>query len=248
MTELLRALHRTGEPLILPNAWDVASARVLADAGFAAIATASAAVTASLGYEDHEKAPADEMFAAAGRIARAVEVPVTVDAEAGYGLAPAELADRLRDAAAAGCNFEDTVYPNEILADVEKHAGRIAALRDADADLVINARVDVFAPHALPGATEEERIEEAVTRGRAYMESGADCLYPILAMDEATIATLVERLPGPVNILYRPGAPSLARLGELGVARVTFGPGLHRATLRHLGELAETIRSGRAPY
>jgi 2-methylisocitrate lyase-like PEP mutase family enzyme len=236
----LRKLHHEDKPLILPNAWDAASAKVLAAAGFAAVATGSAAVAASLGYDDGETAPIDEMFAAARRITGSVDVPVTVDVEAGYGLPAAELAERLRDSGAAGCNIEDSLHPGPGLAGTDEQASRLAALRAADPDLVINARVDVF-EHG-------DDIDDAVTRARAYLEAGADCVFPILLADEAMIATIVERVPGPVNILYRPDTPSITRLGELGVARVTFGPGLHRATLRLLTSLADKIRDGQDPY
>jgi 2-methylisocitrate lyase-like PEP mutase family enzyme len=245
----LRELHLAEGLLVLPNAWDAASARVLAAAGFPALATASYAVAGTLGFEDGEGAPPDEMFAAAARIARSVEVPVTVDAEAGYGLPPAELAARLREAGAAGCNLEDTVHgEDERLADAAAQAERVGALRDADPDLVINARTDVFKDGALPGATPEEVLDEAVARCRAYLDAGADCVFPILVADESAIGALVERIPGPVSVLYRPGMPSLSRLTELGVARVTFGPGLHRATMALLGDLAAKLHAGAAPY
>src|SRR5919206_945223 len=109
--DLLRSLHEPGAPLLLPNAWDVATARAVVAAGFPAVATTSGGVAATLGYEDHEGAPADEMLAAAARIARGVEVPVTVDAEAGYGMQPADLVAALHDVGAAGCNLEDTEWP-----------------------------------------------------------------------------------------------------------------------------------------
>jgi 2-methylisocitrate lyase-like PEP mutase family enzyme len=254
-TARLRALHRSGRLLVLPNAWDAASARVLAGAGFEAIATASHAVADSLGYEDGERAPSQEMFAAAARITRSVEVPVSVDAEGGYGLAPADLAARLRDAGAAGCNVEDTVHGEKgapdgdarVLVDVKEQAARIGALRDADGDLVINARVDVFAGPS-KDVTDDGRLREAVTRGRSYLDAGADSVFVIGVAGEALIAALVDRLQGPVNVLYRPGMPSLARLEELGVARVTFGPGLQRATLGLLERLAGRLRSGEDPY
>ena len=256
----LRALHREGPLLVLPNAWDAASAQVLAGAGFPALATASAAVSHVLGYEDGEGAPPEEMFAAAARITRSVDVPVTVDAESGYGLAPAELAECLREAGAVGCNLEDTLHGEaageergrpagrHALADLTAQAARIRALRAADPHLVINARTDVFLDGALPDASPHEVVEEAVRRGRAYLDAGADCVFPIMVRDEAAIGALVERLPGPVSVLYRPGMPSLSRLGELGVARVTFGPGLHRATMAVLGDLAGRLREGTEPY
>src|SRR5919198_3106423 len=146
--ERLRTLHVPGKPLVLPNAWDVASARAVVAAGFPVVATSSGAVAESLGYEDHQGAPAAEMLAVAARIARSVDVPVTVDAEAGYGMEPAELVDALLETAVAGCNLEDTDHAIGGLADLDRHAEWLGTVRRAAADrdygLVINARVDVF--------------------------------------------------------------------------------------------------------
>src|SRR3982751_6419876 len=125
----LRSLHRPGAPLLLPNAWDVATARAVVAAGFPVVATTSGGVAATLGYEDHEGAPGDEMLAAASRIARGVEVPVTVDAEAGYGMEPAELVAALRSVGAAGCNLEDSDYTADRLRDVDQHAEWLVAVR-----------------------------------------------------------------------------------------------------------------------
>src|ERR687893_2817941 len=127
--ELLRSLHRPGTPLLLPNAWDVATARAVVAARFPVVATTSGGVAAALGYEDHEGAPADEMLAAAARIARGVEVPVTVDAEAGYGMEPAELVAALRSVGAAGCNLEDSDYATGGLRDPERHAEWLSTVR-----------------------------------------------------------------------------------------------------------------------
>src|ERR1700754_3214427 len=127
--DLLRSLHRPGAPLVLPNAWDAATARAVVAAGFPGVATTSAGVAATLGHEDHEGAPADEMLAAAARIARSVEVPVTVDAEAGYGMEPAALVDALRSAGAAGCNLEDTDHIAGTLRDPDRHAEWLSAVR-----------------------------------------------------------------------------------------------------------------------
>src|SRR5215216_444213 len=154
--DLLRSLHRPGAPLLLPNVWDVATARAVVAAGFPVVATSSGGVAATLGYEDHEGAPGDEMLAAAARIARSVEVPVTIDAEAGYGMEPAELVAALRSAGAAGCNLEDTDHTAGSLRDPDRHAQWLRAVRQAAADdgyrLVINARVDVFLGGFLAGA------------------------------------------------------------------------------------------------
>src|SRR5215212_11138236 len=129
--DVLRSLHRPGAPLLLPNAWDVVTARAVVAAGFPVVATTSAGVAEALGYEDHEGAPGDEMLAAAARMARSVEVPVTVDAEAGYGMAPAELVAALRDAGAAGCNLEDTDHAADSLRDPDQHAEWLRAVREA---------------------------------------------------------------------------------------------------------------------
>lgn len=245
----LRELHRGGRPLVLPNAWDAASARVLESSGFPAIATASYAVSHSLGYEDGEGTPPEEMFAASARIINSVDIPVTVDAESGYGLAPTELAECLRAMGAVGCNLEDTLHGEaagggHALSDLTTQAERVGALHDADPHLVINARTDVLNGDGPP----EEALEEAVARGRAYLEAGADCFFAIGATDEATIRTLADRVAGPLAVLYRPGMPSLARLGELGVTRVTFGPGLFRAAMATLGELGTRLLEGNEPY
>src|SRR3954467_13843896 len=146
--DLLRSLHRPGDPLLLPNAWDVATARAVVAAGFPVVATTSGGGAATLGYDDHEGAPGDEMLAAAARIARHVDVPVTVDAEAGYGMEPAELVAALRSAGVAGCNLEDSDYAAGTLRDVDRQAEWLRAVRQAASEqgyeLVINARIDVF--------------------------------------------------------------------------------------------------------
>jgi 2-methylisocitrate lyase-like PEP mutase family enzyme len=243
--ELLRSLHHAPAPLVLPNAWDAASARLVEAAGFLAVASGSAAVASSLGYADHEAAPAGEMLAAAERMCRAVAVPVTIDAEAGYGLSPQELAGRLTAVGAAGCNVEDTDHRRGGLRDAAEQAQWLAGLRAAAPHLVVNARVDVFIQE---WGSPEGRVAEAVRRGRLYLEAGADCIYPILAGDDATITALVDGIPGPVNVLYRPGVPSLGRLAELGVRRISFGPGIHRATEEATRGLLQRIAAGEDPY
>jgi 2-methylisocitrate lyase-like PEP mutase family enzyme len=214
----LRALHVAGDPLILPNAWDAGTARLVEEAGFPAVATTSSGVADALGYADGEQTPVDEMLAAVARVARAVAVPVTADMEAGYGLPDAELAARVGDAGAVGLNLEDTDHAHHpALVPAERHAARIARIKDA-ADLVVNARVDV---HLRGGET-----REALERARRYRDAGADCVYPIGIADEATIAAFCA-LGFPVNVLLRPGAPPIERLAELGVARISLGGFLH---------------------
>ncbi|MET7996651.1 isocitrate lyase/phosphoenolpyruvate mutase family protein [Amycolatopsis sp. NPDC005232] len=241
--ERLRELH-SGEMLVLPNVWDAASAAIVAEAGFPAVATASAAISAMLGHPDGEGAPWEEMFAAAGRVVRAVSVPVTVDAEAGYGMRPRELVDRLLDIGAAGCNLEDSDHRNGGLVEAGAQADRLAAVRaaaeGAGVPIVINARVDTFLPTS--GIPEPDRLAEAIRRGRLYRAAGADCVYPIGVRDRRDLATLVAELPGPVN--GNTGEQlELSALRELGVARVSYGPRFYRSALADLKTAVEKIRS-----
>jgi 2-methylisocitrate lyase-like PEP mutase family enzyme len=233
--DLLRSLHRPGDPLLLPNAWDVATARAVAAAGYPVIATTSWGVAEALGYADHEGAPGDEMFAAAARIARAVQQPVTVDAEAGYRMEPAELVAALRDAGAAGCNLEDTDHATDSLRDPDRHAEWLRAVRQAAADdgypLVINARIDVFLGPYLAGAdagTQDALVPEALRRAHAYLEAGVDCVYPIVLWEADALRRFMSQAGGPVNVIRHPQSPSLGALAELGVTRVSWGPYLYR--------------------
>jgi 2-methylisocitrate lyase-like PEP mutase family enzyme len=238
--DLLRSLHRPGDPLLLPNAWDVATARAVVAAGFPVVATTSAGVAEALGYDDHEGAPPGEMLAAAARIARGVDVPVTVDAEAGYGMEPAELVAALRNIGAAGCNLEDSDYAAGRVRDVDRHAEWLRAVREAaSADgypLVINARVDVFLHPFLAGAgagTQDELVPEAVRRANAYLEAGVDCVFPITLWEAGALRRFVTEVPGPVNVVRLPQAPSLAELAAMGVARVSWGHLLYRGAIAH---------------
>jgi 2-methylisocitrate lyase-like PEP mutase family enzyme len=244
--DLLRSLHRPGDPLLLPNAWDVATARAVVAAGFPVVATTSGGVANSLGYEDHEGAPGDEMLAAAARIARGVDVPVTVDAEAGYGMQPADLVAALRGAGAAGCNLEDSDYAAGRLRDPERHAEWLRAVRRAASDegypLVINARIDDFLGPFLAGAgpgTQRELVDDALRRANAYIEAGVDCVYPITLWEPDALRRFMSEVRGPVNIVRLPQAPALAELAAMGVARVSWGHLLFReAIARFEGQLA----------
>jgi len=248
--DLLRSLHRPGDPLLLPNAWDVATARAVVAAGFPVVATTSAGVAETLGYEDHEGAPGDEMLAAAARIARGVEVPVTVDAEAGYGMEPADLVSALRLAGFAGCNLEDTDHTIGALRDPDRHAEWLGAVREAASEngypLVINARVDVFLGPLLAGAgggTQEELVPEAVRRANAYLEAGVDCVYPITLWETDALRSFVSQVDGPVNVVLLPQAPSLAELAALGVARVSWGLLLYRDAMVRFGDQLSSLQA-----
>jgi 2-methylisocitrate lyase-like PEP mutase family enzyme len=244
--DLLRSLHRPGAPLLLPNVWDVATAKAVVAAGFPVVATGSVGVAGALGYEDHE-APAEEMLSAAARIARSVDVPVTVDAEAGYGMEPAELVAALRNAGAAGCNLEDSDHATG-LRDPDRQAEWLRAVRGAASDgygLVINARVDVFFGPLLAGAgpgTQAELVPDALRRANAYLEAGADCVYPIGLWETDALRAFISEVRGPVNIVRLPQAPSMAELAALGVARVSWGPVLYWDAMARFGEQLASLR------
>ncbi|MFC4036371.1 isocitrate lyase/phosphoenolpyruvate mutase family protein [Streptomyces polygonati] len=231
---VLRALHQgraADDPLVLPGPWDAASAAVFADAGFPALATPSAGISASLGYPDGQGTPAAEMFAAIARIVRAVDVPVSADVEAGYGLPAEELVERLLDTGAVGCNLEDSDPVGRRLVDPREQADRLAEVRAvAGPELVINARVDTY----LRG---DRTTAAAVERGRLYAAAGADCVYPILA-PPTQLAELAERIALPLNAYCKPGGPSPRELGVMGATRVTFGGGMQQQALEAVKDLA----------
>lgn len=241
---LLRSLHVPGNPLVLPNAWDVASARAVVAAGFPVVATTSGGVAAALGYEDHEGAPADEMLAAAARIVRGVDVPVTIDAEAGYGMEPVNLVAALKSLGAAGCNLEDTDHATGALRDPHQHADWLHSVRETasseDYGLVINARIDVFLSGEDAGA-QGDLVAEALRRAQSYLEAGADCVYPIALSEAGALAAFMAEAPGPVNILATPRAPSLAELTGLGVARVSYGTLLYRQAMEQFASSLGSI-------
>ena len=222
---MLRSLHRPGDPLLLPNAWDVATARAVVAAGFPVVATTSAGVAGALGYEDHEGAPGDEMLAAAARIARGVDVPVTVDAEAGYGMEPAALVAALRSAGAAGCNLEDTDHATRRAAAIPTaHAEWLRAVRQAAEEdgypLVINARVDVFLGPFLAGAgpeTQEALVPDAVERANTYLEAGVDCVYPIVLCERDALRRFMVGRPRPGERRRAAAGAVARRAGRLSV-------------------------------
>ncbi|MFJ6613106.1 isocitrate lyase/phosphoenolpyruvate mutase family protein [Streptomyces sp. NPDC091289] len=237
---VFRALHHgraPDDPLVLPGPWDAASARALEEAGFPALAIPSAGVAAALGHEDGHT-PADEMFAAVARIARAVSVPVSADIEAGYGLEPKELVERLLAAGAVGCNLEDSV--DGVLLDPAYQADRLARFREAAGDrLFLNARVDTYL-YGGPAGT--DRSAAALDRARRYAAAGADGVYPIAAPPEE-LPALAAAVPLPLNALGTPDSPAaLRRLGELGAARITFGPALQRLAVAAARGAAEGLR------
>lgn len=243
-----RAMHRGGKILRLPNAWDVASARVFEDAGFGAIATTSAGVAFSLGYPDGQKITREEMVARVGRIARAVKVPVTADVESGYGNRPEDAGRTAREvieAGAVGMNLEDVMEnPALPLAELSLQVEKIRAVKEAGLKtgvlLVLNARTDVYLKEV---GVPESRYAETVRRLIAYRDAGADCVFVPGLRDAETIARLVRDVKCPVNILGGPGTPAISELEKLGVARVTVGSSAMRATLGLVRRIAEELKS-----
>jgi 2-methylisocitrate lyase-like PEP mutase family enzyme len=246
----LRTLHVPGDPLVLPNAWDAASARMVEAAGFPVVATSSFATAVILGYDDGEAAPVEEVLAAAARIVRAVRLPVTVDFERGYGLAPAELVERFAATGAVGLNLEDSNPPTGEMIDAAEQTDFLAAVRSsavaAGVDLVINARTDSFVRGA---GSPDEQLAASIDRGKRYLAAGVDCVYPIAAGDPDVIRALVEGIPGPVNAGYGQGKLSLAELADLGVARVSFGPTVQQHLYTKFGSpLFSAVASDENPF
>ncbi len=240
-------MHHGPTILVLPNAWDVSSARIFEDAGFPAIGTSSAGVAFSYGYPDGEKIPRDEMLAVVKRIAEAVEVPVTADMAAGFGNTPEEIAETARAVIAAGAvgmNMEDVVEGKPgVLSDLNRQKEIIGAVLEAAAGagipIVLNARTDIFLESIGPAET---RLARTIDRLNAYRAAGARSLFAPGVKDKETIVQLARGVTGPLNILATVGTPPIAELQQLGVARVSVGSGPARATFGLLGRMARQLR------
>jgi 2-methylisocitrate lyase-like PEP mutase family enzyme len=252
--EGFRQMHDRSRILVLPNAWDAASARIFEHAGFSAVATTSAGVSYTAGYPDGEAIPREDMVTIVRWIACSVRVPVTADIESGFGSSPREVSETVRmviDAGAVGVNLEDTVHGGEhgtgrqlydLPLAVERISAARAAAEAAGVPIVINGRTDVY----LLGIGEKaSRFEHAVRRLNAYREAGADCLYPIGYLDPDTTAALVKAINGPINVIGVPGTPPVAELQRLGVARVSTASGPARIAMTATHKLAaELARNG----
>ncbi|KKX31857.1 isocitrate lyase/phosphoenolpyruvate mutase family protein [Rhizobium sp. LC145] len=245
--EAFGALHRKGNPVILYNIWDAGTAKAVAEAGASALATGSWSVAAAHGYADGENLPFDALLATVREITVAVDLPLSVDFEGGYTEDPAALADNVAkviEAGAIGINFEDQVVGGSGIYPVEKQAERIRAIR-ARAErqgipFFINARTDLFLKESDRGR-HTALLEEAVERAKAFAEAGASGFFAPALADEELIRRLCEAVALPVNIMMMPGVPAPKRLGELGVARVSYGPGPYRAMMARLKEDAAAV-------
>lgn len=246
--EAFLALHSRPEPLLLANVWDAASARIIEDAGFPAIATSSAGIAFALGHPDGQKISRGEMLAAVALIAQSVAVPVSADAEAGYGDRPddaAQTAKEVIEAGAIGMNFEDaTGQASKPLADLPLQVERIQAIRETGekygVPLVINARTDVY---LLQVGDPAGRYDEALRRMSAYRDAGAGCVFVPGLQDVATITRFVKDLQCPVNILAGAGSPTVSELAAAGVKRISLGSSPMRAGLGMLRRVAQELKT-----
>jgi len=249
--EKFRKLHHGPRLLLLPNAWDVASARILEECGHPAIATSSAAIAYALGYVDGQRISRDEMLEVAGRIARATNIPVTADLEAGYGTTPKDMADTVKAAITAGIigmNLEDVTGDDEgSLVDLPLQVEKIRAIREAASSagvpFVLNARTDIY---LMPIGPEATRFERTVERLRAYREAGADCLFAPGVYDLETIQKLVKAVEAPLNILANPACPPVAEMEKAGVARVSAGSGIMRAAMGLVQRIGKEMLESRS--
>jgi 2-methylisocitrate lyase-like PEP mutase family enzyme len=245
-TRLLALFHVKGDPLILFNVWDAGSARAVAEAGAKAIATGSWSVAAAHGCNDEEELPLDLVIANTKRIVDAVDLPVTIDFEGGYGETPEAVAGNVKqliEAGAVGCNFEDQIIGGEGIYCIEHQRARIGAMRRAAEqaavpDFFINARTDIFLK-AAPAEHDESHLEEAVSRAAAYAQAGASGFFAPSLRQPEQIRKLCELSPLPVNILALPDTPSSRELADLGVARISYGPIPYREMIASLKTAAQ---------
>lgn len=244
--EAFRRLHNRKEVLVLPNAWDVPSARIFEDEGFPAVATSSAGMLVSLGYPDGEEIPRREFDAAVRRMSRVLSVPLSADVVGGFGDTPEGVARTVRaviKAGAVGINIEDFVHSAKRLLAVEKQKARLLALvslREAlKIPFVINARTDAL--RYAPG-DDDAKMKEAIMRAEAYRDLGADCVYPMGLTDAASISRFVRAVDFPTNVMIRRGLPSIPELKRLGVARVSFGPSASYAAMGLLRRASRELR------
>ena len=243
--EDFRALHHGKRILILPNGWDVPSARVFEDAGFPAVATSSAGMLVSLGYPDGEVVGRDEFVSAVERIARVLSVPVSADIVAGFGKTTKEVVATVRailKTGAVGINVEDFAHATKKLYPVERQIENVNAIRKlaetTGIPIVINARTDAL---RFAEGDEEARVKEAIRRATAYRDAGADCVYPMGLIDATSIARFVKALDFPINVMVRKGLPPVSELQRLGVARVSFGPTASYAAMGLLKRAAKEV-------
>jgi len=243
--DYFRSLHHANHMLILPNAWDAATARLFEDEGFKAVATTSAGMMVSLGYEDGEYISKDEFISAIARIAEAVTVPLSVDLVSRFGDNEKQVVNMVKEVAdkgVIGINIEDFEHASKKLLSVEKQVNKIKAIKKSGIDIFVNTRTDAL---RFAAGTEESKFKEALARGEAYKNAGADCIYPMGLVDKEKIASYVDKIDFPINVMLRKGIPSINDLEELKVARLSFGPSAIYATMGLLKKASRQILNDR---
>lgn len=239
-------LHHNGELLVLPNIWDPLGAMLLEDFGYKAVATASASIALSNGYQDGENIPFEDLLLILKRIVKSVNIPVTADVESGYAKNNLELKENMKkliDTGIAGINFEDSKHDEQKLFTKEEQSEKINLIKktasEMGSSLFINARTDVFIKENNLSA--EEKVNEAIARGKSYKEAGADCLYPIVLKEKESIKTIIKEVALPVNILMIPGIPDFPSLKEIGLARISLGPGFLKYAINSMKNVAQKL-------
>jgi len=242
----LHELHHNTELLVLPNIWNPLSAKLLEEIGYKVVATASASIAFANGYQDGEKIPFDDLIFILKRIVKSVNIPVTADIESGYASNNAVLKEnikRLIDTGIAGINFEDSRHDEQKLFSKEEQSEKINLIKNTAADngssLFINARTDVFIKQN--HLSKEEKLAEAIERGKAYKAAGADGFYPIFLKEKLSIKTVIKEVALPVNILMLPGIPDFSELKGIGVARISLGPGFLKYAIKSMKNIAEKL-------
>jgi len=243
---LLHMLHHNGKLLVLPNIWDPLGAALLESLGYAAVATASASIALSNGYQDGENIPFKELLEVLKKIVRSVQIPVTADIESGYAKSNAELKENIKmllDVGIAGINFEDTNKDDKTIISIEAQCEKLSVIRNTASEmgvpLFINARTDVYLQaNDLP---DQEKLAETIRRGKAYKDAGADGFYPIFLKEETAMKSIVKEVGLPVNILILPGIPDFKELQDLGITRVSLGPGFLKIAINAMKNTAEKL-------
>lgn len=239
-------LHHNGQPLVLPNIWNPLGAKLLEDIGYDAVATASASVAFANGYDDGQKIPFDELLFLLKKIVNSVKIPVTADIESGYATTNSDLKENIKkliNAGIAGINFEDSLHDESNLFSKEEQSEKINLIKktasEMGSNLFINARTDVFIKQN--NFSKEQKLNEAIERGKAYKDAGADGFYPILMKEKAGIEMLIKEISLPINILMIPGIPDFSTLKEMGVARISLGPGFLKTAINSMKNVAEKL-------
>ena len=239
-------LHHNSEILVLPNIWNPLGAILLQDLGYKAVATASASIALSNGYQDGEKFPFEDLLLILKRIVNSVSIPVTADVESGYAKNNVELKENIKkliDTGIAGINFEDSKHDEQKLFTKEEQSEKIHLIRktasEMGSSLFINARTDVFIKEN--NLSKKEKVSEAIARGKSYKDAGADCLYPIVLKEKESIKTIIKELALPVNILMIPGIPDFSSLKEIGLTRISLGPGFLKYAINSMKNVAQKL-------